>query len=60
MKTVKKTVVWLVVALLALTFAGCGKKEADKPTKEFASPDATMSVMLAEDWQTEEIGRAHV
>ncbi len=53
MKTVKKTVVWLVVALLALTFAGCGKKEADKPTKEFASPDATMSVMLAEDWQTE-------
>ena len=44
MKTVKKTVVWLVVALLALTFAGCGKKEADKPTKEFASPDATMSV----------------
>lgn len=54
MKTVKKTLVLLFAILLAMAFAGCGKKEAEKPTKEFASPNGTMSVMLAEDWVNED------
>ncbi len=56
MKTVKRALVWLAVVLMVTAFAGCGKKEADKPTKEFASPDGTMSVMLAEDWNNEDVG----
>lgn len=56
MKTAKKTFIWLAVALLAAAFAGCGKKEMDKPMKEFASADGTVAIMLAEDWESEDTG----
>ena len=48
MKTTRKALVWLAAVLLVTALAGCGTKEAEKPTKEFASSDGVVSVMLAE------------
>ena len=56
MKTARKAFVWLAAVLLVTALAGCGTKEAEKPTKEFASSDGVVSVMLAEDWKTEDAG----
>ncbi len=56
MKTARKTWAWLAAVLLVAVLAGCGTKEAEKPTKEFASSDGVVSVMLAEDWKSEDAG----
>lgn len=56
MKNARRTLVWLVAALFVAAFTGCGGSEADKPMKEFASTDGTVSIMLAEDWVTEDAG----
>ncbi len=56
MRKVRKALVWLVAVLVVAAFAGCGASEADKPMKEFASEDGTVSIMLAEDWVTEDAG----
>ena len=56
MRKVRKALVWLVAVLVVAAFAGCRASEADKPMKEFASEDGTVSIMLAEDWVTEDAG----
>lgn len=56
MERVKRTFMLLVAALFVAVFAGCGESEVDKPMKEFASTDGTVSIMLAEDWVTEDAG----
>lgn len=56
MKTARKALGWLAAVLLVTALAGCGTKEADKPMKEFASSDEVVSIMLAEDWKTEDAG----
>ncbi|MDE7013520.1 MAG: DUF1266 domain-containing protein [Kineothrix sp.] len=56
MKKVRKTLLWLVAVLFVAAFAGCGQSEADKPMKEFVSSNGTVSIMLAEDWVTEDAG----
>lgn len=56
MKKVRKTLVWLVAVLFVAAFAGCGQSESDKPMKEFVSSNGTVSIMLAEDWVTEDAG----
>lgn len=54
MRKAKKVLAWLAVVLLGTVLAGCGKKEAQVPSKEFVSEDGSVSVMLAEGWKTED------
>lgn len=53
MKRIRKITAWLAAVLLVMAFAGCGGGEAEKPMKEVASSDGTVSIMLAEDWEVE-------